>query len=106
MRVTQKYLLNWLKAKFEQLEIEYVPYDIQKTRFHPSQYEAGAANFLIRARHKTCKSDYFADAIILVPFPLWDYQGALNNGYELFWEPRTERCGYFINDSNLIYRKK
>lgn len=105
MRVTQKYLLNWLKAKFQQLEIDFIPYEIHKTYCTSNQYEAGAAHFLINAHHKDSQPGQL-DATILVPFPLREYQRYLNDGHVLVWEPRIETCGMFIDDSCITYRKK
>lgn len=99
MRITQRYLKEWLSEEFKRLEIEYTIKEIYKTRLRPNEYEAGAAHFIIRAGLLNSTFDFS----VFVPYPLYYLQKELNNGYELIFKLKE---GRYLADSELDIRKK
>lgn len=98
MRVTQKYILSECNRLLEKFEIDYVAYEIYKTRYRGHDYEGGASHFNIRVAPKNVAHTPSNSCTIFVFYPIYALQDYLNNGYRFTLELRD---GQFLNDSEL-----
>lgn len=81
-RITAPYLVKWVNYKFKELEIEHIEcYEVVRTRFLPSQYEAGACRLYIRFRSVT---DTNISGYFLCLYSMKQLQNDINDGCELF----------------------
>lgn len=102
MRLTHKYIKNWLQETFIRLEINLEVRDMYHTRLRGHDYEGGAATHIIRA-FMPGSNNY---CTIFIFSHLWELQKWIDQGWELCWEPKTERYGWSIEDSCISVRKK
>lgn len=96
MRITQRYLKEWLVKEFERLKIEYPIGEIYRTHCTQNQYECGAAYFIIKFGEFPCLGSIF------IFYPISYLQEELNNGYELFLELKSQ---YSLSDAQINIRK-
>jgi len=84
MRVTSKYLQNWLTNKFEELEIPWVCYEVCRSYNRPCDIEGGACQLYFRIKHKTDTHSLLSERVILGFYSMGQHQEYLNSGYELW----------------------
>jgi len=101
MRITLRYLKDALQKEFDQLEVEWKADEIFRTYLRQSEYESGAAHYIINIIPKN--GDATIKTQVYVFYPLYYLQKELNNGYELFWQPKDDK---YISESELNIRKK
>lgn len=102
MRLTKKYILNWVNEKFKSLEINgYKAGDMYHTRFRGQDYEAGATTHIIRVYDEN--GDYAFNINFLWGIKEVEYY--LNNGHELNIDFNTISGSIFLADSEITYRK-
>lgn len=107
MRITRKYLINWINNKFKELEIvEYEVYDVEPTRFSSEQLQGGAASLFIRFKRKNDDS-IMSKGLFYSFYRIKDLQDHINNGWELYLNPNMGRYGIPspLNDWELDLRK-
>lgn len=95
MRITQKYLLRWLRDEFKRLNIDLEIYMLYKTRYTSDQYNAGAAYFV----YKVGKDGKWLQRVYIF-YPIGYLQKALHNGYELYFR----NLGQYIAESEVDLR--
>jgi len=103
IRVTRKYITEWIDNKLKQLEIPFVVKEVYTTKYRGQDYEAGAARLNITV----CRiNDSDATATLFCGFNLSELQDYINNkGYKLKIDFRMCAGTYFLNDSELILIK-
>lgn len=101
MRITLQYLKEWLQKEFDRLGIDLQVKAIHRTNCRPTEYESGAAYYILRVGEKDVESLF--TIIVYVFYPLSYLQKELNNGHELFFQLKD---GKFINESEINIRKK
>ena len=107
MRITRKYLINWINEKFKELEIfEYEVYDVQPTGFSNQQIEGGAASLAIQFKTKDDNS-YFSKSTFYCFYRIKDLQKHIDEGWELWLNPNMGKYGIPepLNNWELDLRK-
>jgi hypothetical protein len=97
MRITKRYLKEWLIKEFTRLEINTLVGEVERSNFTGNQYEAGAWWIRIAIGIKPCITHLY------IYYPLSYLQKELNNGYELFLDLKN---GSYLNDAEINIRKK
>lgn len=84
MRITSKYLQNWLSNKFKELEIPWQCVDVVRSGSLGKEVEAGACFLYFRIkplREDLCMYDQIT---MLGFYSMGQYQKLLNSGHELY----------------------
>lgn len=81
IRVTTKYLTEWINAKLEEWEIDAEVDHITRTHYRSHEYEAGAACLNIWLRHK--KGKWGNNALFFAFFSMGTMTHYLAQGYKL-----------------------
>jgi hypothetical protein len=103
IRITRKYLSDWIDNKFKELEIHFIVKEIYTTRYRGHEYEGGAAKLNITV----CRTeDQTTTATMFCGMNLIEIQDYINNkGYRLKIDFNLCAGSYFLNDSELILIK-
>lgn len=104
MRITAKYLVDFVNKKFEQFEInDYEVYSIEPTRFNAHLIEGGAASLYIKFRKKDSIKNLTNHGYFLCFYPMKHLQQYINSGeYELYINSKDS---YSISNFELDIRK-
>lgn len=104
MRITKKYLIEWLNKKFIEFEItDYEVTEIRTTQYSQNQYESGACRLIISFENKKLNEDsLFHTSYFLCFYTMGYMQQAINDGYELCIKSK----GNSIKDFELEIRKR
>lgn len=103
MRITRKYLIEFLNKKFEEFEItQYEVYAVEPTRFSIHLLEGGAACLYIRFRVKGESWSHTNHGTFFCFYRIKDLQWYVNNGYEIYLKGDK----YSLSNYELDVRKK
>ena len=83
MRITKKYLQNWLTNKLNELEIDWVCTDVSRSYNRPFDIEGGACQLFFRIKHKTDTNSFFNEKTIYGFYSMGQIQDYIKMGYEL-----------------------
>lgn len=86
MRVTIKYLIAECNKILERLECDHRVVEIYRTYHRKTDYEAGAAYFIVKYGDKEGNSWGLPGMYGYIFYPISYLQKELNNGYELYYD--------------------
>lgn len=99
-RLTYKYMIKWLQAEFDRLEIEWEPYEMYRQKLPPHAFEGGAAPYIILIRNKKSHSDW---TTVRVEDWINHLQEYIDSGkWALHWKPNNR---FSITDSSITIKK-
>ncbi len=100
MRVTKKYLTNWINAKMKELEIPYEVQAIDHTRLRSDDYEGGAAIYVVRMKDIGYEGQEWA-MVYLIFSTMRQIEYNLNNGWRLYFNPKIIGGTYILQDAEI-----
>lgn len=80
MRITGKYLTDWINNKLKELEIDFHVTEISRTRFTGEQYEGGACKQIIRIASNQNENETCS---FLCYFNMQELEEYVNSGWRL-----------------------
>ena len=100
MRVTKKYLTNWINAKMKELEIPLEVQSIEHTRLRSDDYEGGAAFYMVRMKElEYIGNDWIITYLIF--HPMHQIESSLNAGWRLYFNPKIIGGSYILQDAEI-----
>lgn len=107
MRVTKRYIENWVNAKMVELEIPFCVKEVYKTRYTQDQYEGGASHFNISLHqiNESERNPMLPLVNFYIFYPMWYMQQELNSGYEFYFKPKYIENNIYLQGSEIDLRR-
>ena len=105
-RLTYRWVLEWLQAEFDRMEIKWDTVEMWRQRIPSHFFEGGAAPYLISIRPKGELSAIATATVRFEDFFTTVNRDLATGNYKLQWTPRKERYGYRVDSSSIECIKK
>ena len=103
-RMTSKTFLHFINSEFKRLEMpEFEAFEVNRTRFRMSEYEAGACKLIVRIRDKRFKDNELNRTSLLCFYSLKEYEEYLKSGYKMYLKFNDRN--YMLNEAEIDVKK-